>query len=97
MYNENGLRRFKAPEILEFAVSKLSDRDMQSIIELNYTGPDKLKLLLKELNTVSASAQLSEEELLSSLVDSYRDRLLKQGPKALPKSIRALTEEKICS
>ena len=69
--NESSKRKIRSQEVLEFAVERLSERDMPKICERAYTGTEKLEVLLDRVNLLSPDKQVSKEDLLSLMVESF--------------------------
>ena len=69
--NKLSKRKIRAQEVVEFAVGRLSEKDIPRICEKAYTGSDKVEVLLEKLNSQLPDKAMSKNDLLSLMVQTF--------------------------
>ena len=83
MVNKTSKRRVRIPEVLEFAVEKLNDKDIRKIQERVYTPDDKMEVMLDEYNQRNPDKPQTKDELKAAMIEMYEKQVLSKGPKNL--------------
>ena len=83
LVNKSSKRRIRVPEVLEFAVEKLTDKDVQRIQEKAYTPYDKMEIILAEYNRRNPIKPVSMEQLKTSMVEVYEKQVLSKLSKVI--------------
>ncbi len=78
------------PDVLEFAVQKLRDSDIDEIQETYYTPAEKIELTLLRLNENREGPPLTKEQLLASMLSAYQAQ---QTPKSAKGSSKRESEK----
>jgi hypothetical protein len=76
LVNKTSKRRIKGYDLLEYAVEKLSDRDIQKIQERVYTPDDKMEVMLEEYNRRNPDRALTEEGFKELMVEMFDKQIL---------------------
>jgi len=82
LINQTSKRRVHTPEILEFAIEKLSEKDVPKIQERVYTTDDKIEVMLDEYNEQNPEKPMTREQMKAAMLEAFEKLLIKQ-PKNL--------------
>ena len=85
LVNKTSKRKIRIPEVLEFAVEKLSDRDIRKIQERVYTPDDKMEVMFEEYNSRNPDKPLSRDQFKIAMVEAFEKQVLAKSHK-LPKA-----------
>lgn len=78
--------KVRVPDVLEFAVGKLKDSDVEPIQDSYFSPEDKIELILHKENLARDGAPLTREQLLASMLNAYQKAEAPKSSKAPSKS-----------
>ncbi len=64
--NKDSKRRIKIPDVLSYAVEKLSERDIRKIQGRVYTADDRMELMLEEYNSKHPDQPVTKESQIGA-------------------------------